>query len=217
MPQGMVIEAHTPLGDIEVKAPMLGQFNCYNILASLAAAHSLGIEVERLTAEMVSVESVPGRFESLDEGQEFTVLVDYAHTPDALNNVLKAAKTLTEGKLICVFGCGAIGIGVSGQKWGGVAGKWADILWVTSDNPRSEDPLSIISEIVEAVPPNTVCETETNRASAIEAALRVASPRDCVVIAGKGHEAEQILNDRVIPFDDRSVARAILQAMKCAN
>ena len=86
------------------------------------------------------------------------------------------------------------------------------------DNPRSEDPLSIISEIVEVVPPNTVfCETETNRASAIEAALRVASPRDCVVIAGKGHEAEQILNDRVIPFDDRSVARAILQAMKCAN
>ena len=88
---------------------------------------------------------------------------------------------------------------------------------MTSDNPRREDPRSIIAEIVDAVPQNTVCETETNRASAIEAALRSASPGDCVVIAGKGHEAEQVLNDRVIPFDDRSVARAILQTMKCAN
>ena len=217
MPQGMVIGARTPVGDIEVKAPMLGQFNCYNILASLAAAHSLGIEVERLTAAMVSVESVPGRFESLDEGQEFTLLVDYAHTPDALNNVLKAARTLTEGKLICVFGCGGDRDRGKRPEMGCVAGKWADTLWVTSDNPRSEDPLSIIAEIVDAVPSNTVCETEANRASAIEAALRAASPGDCVVIAGKGHEAEQILNDRVIPFDDRSVARAILQAMKCAN
>jgi len=144
-------------------------------------------------------------------------LVDYAHTPDALNNVLKAAKTLTEGKLICVFGCGGDRDRGKRPEMGCVAGKWADILWVTSDNPRSEDPRSIIAEIVDAVPPNTVCETETNRASAIEAALRAASPGDCVVIAGKGHEAEQILNDRVIPFDDRSVARAILQAMKCAN
>ena len=216
-PQGMALHAYTPVGQLEVRTPLLGQFNCYNILASMAAAHALGIEVEKLSGEVAAVESVPGRFESLDEGQEFAVLVDYAHTPDALDNVLKTARSLTNGKLICVFGCGGDRDRGKRPEMGRAAGKWADLLWVTSDNPRSEDPDSIIEHIVKAVPANVVCATDTNRASAIEAALHGASPGDCVVIAGKGHEVEQELNDRVIPFDDRLVARAVLQAMKCAN
>ena len=216
-PQGMALHAYTPVGQLEVRTPLLGQFNCYNILASMAAAHALGIEVEKLSGEVVAVESVPGRFESLDEGQEFAVFVDYAHTPDALDNVLKTARSLTNGKLICVFGCGGDRDRGKRPEMGRVAGKWADLLWVTSDNPRSEDPDSIIKNIVKAVPANVVCATDANRASAIEAALHGASPGDCVVIAGKGHEVEQELNDRVIHFDDRLVARAVLQAMKCAN
>ena len=144
-------------------------------------------------------------------------MVDYAHTPDALDNVLKTARSLTNGKLICVFGCGGDRDRGKRPEMGRAAGKWADLLWVTSDNPRSEDPESIVEHIVKAVPSKVVCATDTNRASAIEAALHGASPGDCVVIAGKGHEVEQELNDRVIPFDDRLVARAVLQAMKCAN
>ncbi len=154
---------------------------------------------------------VPGRFEAVDEGQPFTVLVDYAHTPDALANVLAEARDLATGRLVVVFGCGGDRDRAKRPLMGGVASEFADVVIVTSDNPRSEDPEEIIAEALAGT--NGSARVEPDRAVAIEQALGLAEDGDVVVIAGKGHEQGQEFADRTIPFDDREVARAALRRL----
>jgi UDP-N-acetylmuramoyl-L-alanyl-D-glutamate--2,6-diaminopimelate ligase len=194
-----------------VDLKLRGRFNVENALAALAAARLLGIDDATAAAAIASVSAVPGRFEELDEGQPFTVLVDYAHTPDALANVLRAARELG-GRLICVFGAGGDRDREKRPQMGRVATELADLAIVTSDNPRSEDPTTIVEEITAgAVGP---AEVEPDRRRAIERALEEAQPGDVVVIAGKGHEQGQEFADRKLPFDDREVARDALRRLE---
>jgi UDP-N-acetylmuramoyl-L-alanyl-D-glutamate--2,6-diaminopimelate ligase len=161
---------------------------------------------------------VPGRFEPVEEGQPFAVLVDYAHTPDSLENVLRAARPLTEGRLLVVFGCGGDRDREKRPLMGEIAARLADVCVVTSDNPRSEDPEAIIAEILQGIPNGADPQVEPDRRTAIELALGAARPGDTVVIAGKGHEQGQEFEaGRKVPFDDRQVARDVLTRMTSAG
>jgi UDP-N-acetylmuramoyl-L-alanyl-D-glutamate--2,6-diaminopimelate ligase len=155
------------------------------------------------------VHGVPGRFEAVDAGQPFTVVVDYAHTPDGLENLLRSAREITAGRLICVFGCGGDRDRAKRPLMGAIARRLADVAVVTSDNPRSEDPEAIIAEITAGFP----MDVEPDRRAAIRAAVAAAADGDVVVIAGKGHEQGQEVAGRTVPFDDREVAREALAAL----
>ncbi len=191
-----------------VDLKLRGRFNVENALGALAASRLLGIDEAAARAGLESVRAVPGRFEEVDEGQPFTVLVDYAHTPDALANVLRTARGLG-GRVICVFGAGGDRDRDKRPQMGRVASELADVAIVTSDNPRSEDPRAIVDEIVAGATGRL--EIEPDRRRAIELALDEAQPGDVVVIAGKGHEQGQEFADRKLPFDDREVARELLR------
>ena len=191
-----------------VDLKLRGRFNRENALAALAASRLLGIDDAAARAGLESVRAVPGRFEEVDEGQPFTVLVDYAHTPDALANVLRTARGLG-GRVLCVFGAGGDRDRDKRPQMGRAASEHADLAIVTSDNPRSEDPRAIIDEIVAGAAGRL--EVEPDRRRAIELALDEARPGDVVVIAGKGHEQGQEFADRKLPFDDREVARELLR------
>jgi len=191
-----------------VDLKLRGHFNVENALAALAASRLLGIDEATARAGLESVRAVPGRFEEVDEGQPFTVLVDYAHTPDALANVLRTARGVG-GRVICVFGAGGDRDRDKRPQMGRVASEHAEIAIVTSDNPRSEDPGAIIEEIIAGAAGRL--EVEPDRRRAIELALDEAQPGDVVVIAGKGHEQGQEFADRKLPFDDREVARELLR------
>jgi UDP-N-acetylmuramoyl-L-alanyl-D-glutamate--2,6-diaminopimelate ligase len=197
------------LAGIELK--LRGRFNVENALGALAAAQLIGIDRATAAAGLESVGAVPGRFEEVAEGQPFTVLVDYAHTPDALANVLKAARGLG-GRVLCVFGAGGDRDREKRPHMGSVASELADVAIVTSDNPRSEDPEAIIDEVVGGARRDVVVEPDRRRA--IERALEEARPGDVVVIAGKGHEQGQEFADRTLPFDDREVAREALRRLQ---
>jgi UDP-N-acetylmuramoyl-L-alanyl-D-glutamate--2,6-diaminopimelate ligase len=188
-----------------------GRFNVENALAAMASARLLGIADDAIARGLESVTGVPGRFESVDEGQPFTVIVDYAHTPDSLENVLVTARELTPGRLICVFGCGGDRDREKRPLMGRIAAELADVPIVTSDNPRSEDPRAIIEEIVSGV--DGELEVIQDRRSAIVRAIEIGEPGDVVVIAGKGHEQGQQFRDRTVPFDDREVAREALRRL----
>jgi UDP-N-acetylmuramoyl-L-alanyl-D-glutamate--2,6-diaminopimelate ligase len=215
--EGMRLQVEVPNGHLEVRTVLTGDFNCYNVLAALATGLALGLDAEAICAGIASADSVPGRFERIVAGQEFEVIVDYAHTPDALARVLRSARDLTEGRLICLFGCGGDRDRGKRPEMGRVASELADLVWVTSDNPRSEEPGGILDEIVVGMGPQVVVEREVDRGQAIESALRAACPGDVVLVAGKGHEAEQILANRTITFDDRVVVRAVLRGLNGAN
>jgi UDP-N-acetylmuramoyl-L-alanyl-D-glutamate--2,6-diaminopimelate ligase len=191
-----------------------GRFNVSNALAALGVAHAVGLEWEGSLEALAAVPGVPGRFESVDAGQEFSVIVDYAHTPDGLLNVLNAARALEPRHLIVVFGCGGDRDRGKRPIMGRLAAELADVAVVTSDNPRSEEPGAIIREIVagfEAAPGRQArLVEEPDRKAAIGQAIGMAGPRDLVLIAGKGHEDYQIFADRTIHFDDREVAREVL-------
>jgi UDP-N-acetylmuramoyl-L-alanyl-D-glutamate--2,6-diaminopimelate ligase len=193
-----------------------GRFNVSNALAALGAAQAAGLDWERSLAALAAVPGVPGRFESVDAGQEFAVIVDYAHSPDGLENVLTSARALEPGRLIVVFGCGGDRDRTKRPIMGRLAAELADTVVVTSDNPRSEEPGAIIREIVtgiEAAPRRRAqIIEEPDRRLAIEQAIHLAAPGDLVLIAGKGHENYQIFPDRTIHFDDREVAREVLSA-----
>jgi UDP-N-acetylmuramoyl-L-alanyl-D-glutamate--2,6-diaminopimelate ligase len=183
-----------------------------NALGALAAARLLGIDDAAIVRGLESVRGVPGRFEAVDEGQPFTVIVDYAHKPDALEKVLQAARELAQGRVIVVVGAGGDRDRGKRPVMGRVASELADVVIVTSDNPRSEDPGAIIDEIVAgAVGP---VDVETDRAVAIARAIELAQQGDVVVIAGKGAEQGQQLADRTIPFDDREAARQALRSQE---
>ena len=201
-------------GALGIKTRLRGRFNVENILGAIAAGRLLGIDDETIVAGIEKLEGVPGRFESVDEGQPFTVLVDYAHTPEALENVLRAARTVDTGRLICVFGCGGDRDRGKRPVMGRIAGELADLAIVTSDNPRSEDPRAIIDEIVTGA--EGELEIEPDRREAIARAVEEAEPGDIVLIAGKGHEQGQQFRDRTVPFDDREVAREALRRLGAA-
>lgn len=191
--------------ELEVKLQLLGEHNLHNALAALGVGISQELDLEAIKEGLESVDSVPGRFERVDCGQDYTVVVDYAHTPDALERVLNAARRLTKGRLITVFGCGGDRDKGKRPLMGRVATELSDYSIVTSDNPRSEDPLEIISQIQEEINGNRY-ESIPDRRSAIQRAIEMAKKGDMIVIAGKGHENYQILKDGRIHFDDREVA-----------
>jgi UDP-N-acetylmuramoyl-L-alanyl-D-glutamate--2,6-diaminopimelate ligase len=194
---------------IAIETPLLGIFNVENVLGAVAAALLLDVAEDAIAEGVRSVAGVPGRFEGVDEGQEFAVVVDYAHTPGALETVLEAARPLGDGRLTVVFGAGGDRDRDKRARMGEVARRLADTVVVTSDNPRSEDPLSIVEAILQGA--GTDVEVDPDRRSAIEAAIAAAGPGDVVVIAGKGHEQGQEIGGVVHPFDDREVAREALR------
>jgi UDP-N-acetylmuramoyl-L-alanyl-D-glutamate--2,6-diaminopimelate ligase len=199
---------------IELETRLRGRFNVENVLGAVSAAKLLGIGDDAIVAGVAHLGGVPGRFEAVDEGQPFAVLVDYSHTPDALESLLTEARGLAVGRLICVFGCGGDRDRGKRPLMGEIATRLADETIVTSDNPRSEDPQAIIDEVLRGV--TGPVDAEPDRASAIDQALARAGEGDVVVIAGKGHEQGQEFSDRTIPFDDRDVAREALRRLQAA-
>jgi UDP-N-acetylmuramoyl-L-alanyl-D-glutamate--2,6-diaminopimelate ligase len=196
---------------IQLATPLLGRFNVENVLGTVAAARLLDLPDEAVARGVASVHGVPGRFEPVDEGQPFLVVVDYAHTPDSLETALRTARDLTEGRIICVFGCGGDRDRTKRPMMGRAASEGSDIAIVTSDNPRSEDPDAIIREVLDGVTGEV--EVEPDRALAIARAVEAAGPADFVLIAGKGHEQGQESGGRTVPFDDREVARDALRRL----
>ena len=176
----------------------------------IAAAILLDVAEDEIAAGIAAVEGVPGRFEAVDEGQPFSVVVDYSHKPDALDNVLRTARELAEGRVIVVFGAGGDRDRQKRPLMGRVARDLADVVIVTSDNPRTEDPLAIIQDVLQGT--GTEVEIDPDRRSAIERAIKLAVAGDVVVIAGKGHEQGQEIAGETIAFDDRVVAREALRA-----
>jgi UDP-N-acetylmuramoyl-L-alanyl-D-glutamate--2,6-diaminopimelate ligase len=202
------------LGGRRFASSLRGTFNVYNCLAALAAAREVGIEDEVIARGMAALRGVPGRLEPVEMGQHFTVVVDYAHTPDSLENVLRAGRELTPtGRLIVVFGCGGDRDRGKRPLMGRAATALADLSVLTSDNPRSEDPLAILDEIRSGADGGGDYTVEPDRRAAIRLAVHSAGRGDLVVIAGKGHETGQEFGDRVVPFDDRSVAGEELSAL----
>lgn len=199
----------------QAEIPLSGKFNVYNSLAALCAMLAQGFELADLLADLKDVPQVPGRFEQVDCGQDFAVVVDYAHTPDGLENVLKTAREITRGKLIVVFGCGGDRDRGKRPIMGKLAVTMADHAIVTSDNPRTEEPLEIIAAIEAGIKELDAAaqakyEVQADRRLAIGRAIELAEPGDVVLIAGKGHEDYQLVNGRVLDFDDRKVAREFL-------
>ena len=216
-PQGTHLCLATPAGPIEVQTHLIGRFNYYNTMAVVATGLALNLDAEGLRRGVVALECVPGRCEPIVEGQDFAVVVDYAHTPDALERVLYAARDLGSGRLICVCGCGGDRDRGKRSLMGRVAGEQADWTVLTSDNPRSEDPQRIMDEMAAGAPDPSAMHREVDRAQAIALALAAAHCGDVVVIAGKGHEQEQELADRVVAFDDRVVARRVLRDLRAGE
>jgi UDP-N-acetylmuramoyl-L-alanyl-D-glutamate--2,6-diaminopimelate ligase len=209
----------TPAGERSLTLPLAGRFNVSNALGALAACHALGSDLDTLVGALERGVHVPGRLEPVLEGQRFAVLVDYAHTPDSLQNVLDAAHDLGEGRVICVFGAGGDRDRGKRPLMGEIGARLADVLLVTSDNPRSEDPAAIVAEIMagaeRAQRPQQAApvQAEVDRRAAIERAVALARDGDVLVIAGKGHEQGQELAGGVkVPFDDVTVVR---EALRC--
>jgi len=203
-----------PDGARRITSPLPGRFNVLNVLGAVAAARALGVSMDQIAGALPHAGRVPGRFEPVEEGQDFAVLVDYAHTPDSLQNVLEAARGLTGGRVICVFGCGGDRDRGKRPVMGRIADALAEKVIVTSDNPRSEDPEAIIAEILAGVDaPERRVEAVPDRREAIRGALAWAGAGDVVVIAGKGHEqGQEFAGARKVPFDDVAVAREALRA-----
>ncbi len=200
-------------GQVRISLKITGLFNVYNVLAAFGCAMAEGVPVEVIEENLPLFNGVPGRFEAIDKGQKFGVVVDYSHTPDGLENVLRAAREIAENRVIVVFGCGGDRDRTKRPIMGRIAAELADVVVVTSDNPRSEDPDFILSEIVPGVEEKIggkQYEVIADRRQAIFRAIKLAQEGDMVVIAGKGHEDYQILKDKTIHFDDREQAREAL-------
>jgi UDP-N-acetylmuramoyl-L-alanyl-D-glutamate--2,6-diaminopimelate ligase len=202
-------------GGIELETQLRGLFNVENALAAVAAALLLDLPEDAIAEGLAAVQAVPGRFETIDEGQPFTVVVDYSHTPASLETALRSARGLTEGRVLVVFGAGGDRDRGKRPHMGKVAVGLADVAIVTSDNPRSEDPLAIIQDVLQGA--GVEVEMDPDRRSAIERAIGLAEPGDVVLIAGKGHEQGQEISGVVLPFDDRAVAREALAALAASR
>ena len=214
---GLSLDVHTPRGALHVTSKLVGRPNVYNILAAVSAATALDVPLDSIERGLQSLEGVPGRFEVVSDARdEVTVVVDYAHTDDALRNLLETARPLAPGRLITVFGAGGDRDRTKRPLMGAVAGRLSDLIVITSDNPRSEDPNRIIEEIQRGITPDTRRDsaqallTIVDRGAAIAKAIEVARPGDVVLVAGKGHEKYQVIGDHTLPFDDVAVAREAL-------
>ena len=214
-PGGASIQLETPAGSAHVTSRLAGDVNVLNLLAAFTAAQARGIPFDQLVAAVPDLRPVPGRFQPVDAGQPFNIIVDYAHTDDALRNLIALAGQLvakSDGRIITLFGCGGDRDRTKRPKMGYAAGEGSDLVVATSDNPRSEDPCAILGEVEPALKATGVPYIiEPDRAAAIHLALESARPHDVVLLAGKGHEKEQIIGDRSIPFDDSEVALAALR------
>jgi len=196
-----------------IESSLVGHMNVYNILLACAAAMTLGFNEEQIQKGIADLQSVPGRFERVEEGQPFMVVVDYAHTDDALRNVISVARAMKPRRVITLFGCGGDRDRTKRPLMGMVAGELSDYVVLTSDNPRSEDPLAIMNDALVGLKRyDTEYVAEPDRERAIRKAIEVAGPGDVVILAGKGHETYQVLKDGPIPFDDREVARRVLHS-----
>jgi UDP-N-acetylmuramoyl-L-alanyl-D-glutamate--2,6-diaminopimelate ligase len=215
-PTGTRFVAETARDSLRISTPLIGLFNVYNCLAAIATALEAEIDPVIVEKGISELDAVPGRFESVDAGQPFSVVIDYAHTPDSLDNVLRASARLAKGnggRVICVFGCGGDRDRGKRPLMGAVAANGADVVVVTSDNPRSEDPDAIIGEILEGVLAERSAgadAVQADRREAIAWGIGAAKPGDVVLIAGKGHETGQQFADHTVPFDDVAVARELL-------
>ena len=215
--EGLRFDVRTPRGSLHVASSLVGRPNVYNILAAVSAAVALGLPFDVIERGVAALPGVPGRFEVVSgPGDGVTVIVDYAHTDDALRNLLETARSLTRGRLITVFGCGGDRDRTKRPLMGAVAGRLSDFILITSDNPRSEDPAGIIEQVLRGITPDTRRDREqrvltiADRREAIAKAIQLARAGDLVLIAGKGHEKCQVIGDRVLPFDDVAVARESL-------
>ena len=228
--EGLTFDVRTPRGVLHLHSPLVGRPNVYNILAATATAVALDLPFSAIERGIATLASVPGRFQLVsDPGDEVRVVVDYAHTDDALKNLLETARPLASGRIITVFGCGGDRDRTKRPLMGAVAARLSDLVVVTSDNPRSEDPARIIEEIKRGIVmpadraprgrplPSTPCLAIVDRRAAIEKAIADARPGDLVLIAGKGHEKTQAIGDRVLPFDDVDVARNALSRRRRAG
>ena len=209
---GIEFLVETPVGKIDIRSNLVGRPNVYNILAAIGAGVALALPLEVIARGVAQLSAVPGRFERIAAGQPFLVVVDYAHTDDALRNLLATARELNpDGRIITLFGCGGDRDRTKRPLMGEAAGHASDIVVLTSDNPRSEDPLLIINDVIVGVQrTKTKLFVEPDREKAIGVALDEARAGDIVLLAGKGHETYQVLRDRTIDFDDREVARRML-------
>jgi UDP-N-acetylmuramoyl-L-alanyl-D-glutamate--2,6-diaminopimelate ligase len=211
--EGLKFTAQTPAGKIEVDSPLVGRINAYNILAAVGAAVALDIRNDKIEEGIRRMQQVPGRFERVAEGQPFLVAVDYAHTDDALSNLIATARDISSGaRIITLFGAGGERDRTKRPLMGEAAGSLSDLVVLTSDNPRSEDPLLIINDVLVGLQKvNAAYRVEPDREKAMEIALEEARAGDIVLLAGKGHETYQVLRDGPVAFDDREKARAILR------
>jgi UDP-N-acetylmuramoyl-L-alanyl-D-glutamate--2,6-diaminopimelate ligase len=197
----------------EVRSPLIGKINVYNILAACGVAFTYGFAPETIAQGIAACTGVPGRFERVDEGQPFAVVVDYSHTDDALKNAIQAARSLEAKRVITLFGCGGDRDRTKRPLMGQIAGEMSDLVILTSDNPRSEEPLQIMNDVLVGLRrTDTRTIIEPDRATAIRKAMEEAHAGDFVLLAGKGHETYQIFADKTIHFDDREVAREALRA-----
>jgi UDP-N-acetylmuramoyl-L-alanyl-D-glutamate--2,6-diaminopimelate ligase len=209
--EGLRFEVQQGQERVEIASPLPGRMNVYNILAAWCAALSYGIPAETVVRGIADCRAVPGRFEKVEAGQPFLVVVDYAHTDDALRNAISVARGLHPKRVLTLFGCGGDRDRTKRPLMGEAAGELSDFVVLTSDNPRSEDPLSIINDAMVGLGRHdTPYLAEPDREKAIRMTLERAEPGDIVILAGKGHETYQILKDRTIPLDDREVARRVL-------
>jgi UDP-N-acetylmuramoyl-L-alanyl-D-glutamate--2,6-diaminopimelate ligase len=213
-PTGVSGTLHTPLGDRPFTSPLVGDYNLANVLAAVGCALHLGMDLDSIVAAVAKFPGVPGRMEQvkISETQPISVIVDYAHTPDSLENLLKASRTFISGQMICVFGCGGDRDRTKRPLMGKIAADLADQVIITSDNPRTENPETILADVVAGIPGDRAIQVIADRAEAIAKAIREAQPGDGVLIAGKGHEDYQIIGTEKIHFDDREQARAALAA-----
>jgi UDP-N-acetylmuramoyl-L-alanyl-D-glutamate--2,6-diaminopimelate ligase len=210
---GNELEMNTPLGSLEVKSPLIGKPNISNILAASAAAIGMGIKLENIKKGIESLSYIPGRFEKIEAGQDFMVIDDFAHSGDALKRLLESLRHITKGKLIIVFGCGGERDKGKRPLMGYYAALLSDIAIVTSDNPRSEDPMQIMKEVEEGIEranPQSNYMLILDRREAIKKAIEIATKDDVVVIAGKGHETYQLIGDKVIPWSDKDIAEELI-------
>jgi UDP-N-acetylmuramoyl-L-alanyl-D-glutamate--2,6-diaminopimelate ligase len=210
---GLQFTALSPAGKIEVRSPLVGRINVYNILAAIGAGIGLGLDREAIEAGIAALDQVPGRFARIDEGQPFLVIVDYAHTDDALRNLIQTARDLPHaGRIITLFGCGGDRDRTKRPLMGEAAGSLSDMVVLTSDNPRGEDPLRILNDAVVGLQKTGAkYVVEPDRERAISIAMEEAREGDIVLLAGKGHETTQILRDRTLDFDDHVKARDALR------
>lgn len=214
---GLSFDLQTPEGVVRIQSPLLGRFNARNLLAGAGAGLACGVGLETIRAGLAECQGAPGRFETVREGQPFLVAVDYAHTPDALENLIRAARNLLPegGRILTLFGCGGDRDRAKRPLMGEAAGRLSDRVILTSDNPRGEDPLRILADAtvgLQRVDADFV--REPDRAKAIRQALAEARPGDIVLLAGKGHETVQKIGEQALPFDDREVAREVLREMR---